>query len=337
MNQQGRSSEGSSVRPSQSVKILCAPATATLCLYLALLLALHLSATAAGPRASGGYHTPERLEHALRNVERFDWARKQKDRAVASAAPWAALSDEELWQMVPGQDLPRAIDVTMTRTADGSRRAGCLTCGDAIHEFGNYPWKADVLGEPWKIRCPSCDSVFPTNDFGAYYQSGIDERGLFDPASADRSLLFNSEHPDPNDPLHRWGVDDGFGYPAEDGFEYRFIAYYSWLKWRTLIKGTSHQDLWAESMWSPAGLSALADAYVYTGDKIYARKAAILLDRIADVYPDMDWNTYAPTRLVSFRWRNPPRKNRGPYLGNGDTPKPGGELRPDHRRPPGQS
>ena len=41
------------------------------------------------------------------------------------------------------------------------------------------------------------------------------------------------------------------------------------------------------------GLAHLADAYVRTGDKAYAAKAAILLDRLANVYPSMDWKPYA--------------------------------------------
>ena len=39
-----------------------------------------------------------------------------------------------------------------------------------------------------------------------------------DPELADRSLLFNAEHPDPNDPLHTFAVDDGFGYDDGNGF-----------------------------------------------------------------------------------------------------------------------
>ena len=30
---------------------------------------------------------------------------------------------------------------------------------------------------------------------------------VFDPKLADRSLLFNAEHPDPNHPLHKFGVE----------------------------------------------------------------------------------------------------------------------------------
>ncbi len=233
---------------------------------------------AAAERNHGGVYTPDRLAKVRRNIERYDWARAERDRAVAQAAPWLAKSDEELWRMVPGQDLPRAADVTMTRRPSGPpTRKGCLVCGEAIDKFGAYPWLVDIERRPWKIECPNCKSVFPTNDFGAYYASGIDEQGLFNPKHADRALLFNTDHPDPADPKHAWGVDDGYGYVDGNGAEFRFIAFYGWRYWQHIQDGISH----------------LADAYVGTGDRSYAAKAAILLDRLADVYPSMDWKPYA--------------------------------------------
>ena len=243
---------------------------------VAVLLVVLPCALALG-RESGGMYTPERLANVQRNVERFDWAKSLRDRAVAGAERWVNMSDEELWKMIPGQDLPRCIDVTMTYVKGGKVRPGCLVCGEKVFQHGNYPYRPDVFGKPWKLTCPSCGAVFPTNEFGEYYESGIDERGVFNPAKADRSLLFNAEHPEPNDPLHKWGVDDGFGYIDENGLAHRYIAYYTWKHWGVLY----------------SGVSALANAYIHTGDKKYAHKCAIMLDRIADVYPDMDWNPYA--------------------------------------------
>ena len=104
-----------------------------------------------------------------------------------------------------------------------------------------------------------------------YLASGIDETGSFNPDRGDRSLLFNAEHPDPNDPLHTYGVDDGTGWTDKDGKTYKFIAFYS--HWMQL---TTPRDL----------LYRLTEAYVYTGEQRYAHKALILLDRFADLYPD---------------------------------------------------
>src|SRR5690554_3495060 len=228
-------------------------------------------------RLYGGFYTEEKISNLRNNCDKYDWARQQREAAIEKAAYWVDISDAELWAMVPGQDLPRCIDVTFDRLTDGPKSLGCLKCGEEIKKFGNYPYNPDFVNKPWKLTCPSCQAVFPTNDFGKFYQSAIDERGLFDPSKGDRSLLFNEQHPDPNDPLHTYGVDDGFGYMDENGRAHRFIGYYTWKYWGFLNDG----------------LGYLADAFLYTGEKQYAHKAAILLDRIADVYPDMDWKPYA--------------------------------------------
>lgn len=245
------------------------------CVFMALMLSGYAEPHAS--RIYGGFYTAEKITNLRKNCSQYAWAAKQKDRFVAQAKYWLAKSDEELWGMVPGQDLPRCIDVTFDRLTSGPKFLGCLKCGHEISKYGNYPYEPDFKGKPWKLTCPSCKSVFPTNDFGKYYQSAIDEQGLFNPARGDKSLLYNLAHPDPKDPLHKYGVDDGSGYINENGRAYRFIGYYTWKYWREINNG----------------LNALADAFLYTGDQRYAHKAAILLDRIADVYPDMDWEPYS--------------------------------------------
>ncbi len=98
-----------------------------------------------------------------------------------------------------------------------------------------YEWIADALGQPWKMRCPHCRELFPKNDFLKFYRSGLNEQNVFDPKRADRFLLFNLEHPDPADPLHKFGVDDGEGY-VEGGKRWRFIgAYLIYGQWKQAI------------------------------------------------------------------------------------------------------
>jgi len=221
--------------------------------------------------------TAEMRENALANVARYDWAAKQQKAAVSAARPWAELSDDELWNLVPSQELPRAIHT--------NKEVGCPNCGKGIVPFGNYPWKLDPWKHPWKLTCPNCGAVVPKNDFGAFYKSALDERGMFRKDLGDRSLLFNAEHPDPDDPLHKLYVDDGYGMIDENGNRDTMIAYYvHWAQWNNLIF---------------AGLKNLARAYTLTGDPRYAHKAAVLLDRIADVYPEMD---YAGQKQLGFQW-----------------------------------
>ncbi|NPV46452.1 MAG: heparinase [Armatimonadetes bacterium] len=231
-----------------------------------------LGAPAGAVRDYGGHYTAERLANLRANCERYDWARAERERVVAAADPWVKLSDDELWHMIPGQKLPRTIDVSMYQ----GKRPGCPVCGEAINKYGNYPYNPDIWKDHFKLKCPSCQEVFPKNDFEAYYRSGINEAGVFDPDKADRSLLYNTVHPDPNDPLHLYGVDDGYGWFDENGHRHLFVAYYVWKYWDALQNG----------------VSALANAFAYTGEQQYAHKALVMLDRIADLYPDYQWKPY---------------------------------------------
>jgi len=244
---------------------------------LFLFLLVFLMGPIYAERIYGGHYTAERLANVRRNCEKYEWARQKRALAVEKAKLWVSKSDEQLWLMIPGQDLPRTTNVTYDGLTKGPKFLGCVVCGDKISQYGRHPYDPDFENKPWKLTCPSCKSVFPTNDFGKFYESAIDEHGLFDPTKGDTSLLFNTDHPDPKDPLHKFGVDDGYGYIDENGRAHKYIGYYTWKYW-DYING---------------GLAALANAFIYTGDQRYAHKAAIMLDRIADVYPDMDWKPYA--------------------------------------------
>ena len=173
------------------------------------------------------------------------------------------LSDDYLWSLMFGNTIRRAWQVW----SDGY----CPACKKPVPM---YEWKADALNQPWKIRCPQCKELFPKNDFLKFYQSGLNAQGLFEPQRADRSLLFNVEHPSPSDPLRGFGVDDGEGYVA-DGHRWRFInAYLIYGQWKQAIVD---------------GIRNLAAAHVATGDPAYAHKAGVLFDRMADFYPTFDF------------------------------------------------
>ncbi len=238
---------------------------------------LILSSSGFAQRTHGGFYTREKLSNLQNNCNKYEWGKTLKRSAISKAAFWIEKSDEELWEMVQGQNLPRTIDVTFDRLTTGPKILGCLKCGLEVLQFGNYPYEPEFEKKPWKLTCPSCKSVFPTNDFGKFFASAIDEKGQFDASKGDKSLLFNADHPDPKDPLHKFGVDDGFGYIDNIGRSHKFIAYYNWKHWDYINKA----------------LTELGDAYIYTGNKLYARKAGIMFDRLADLYPDMEWNPYA--------------------------------------------
>ncbi|HBN85088.1 MAG TPA: hypothetical protein DDZ89_14735, partial [Clostridiales bacterium] len=235
------------------------------------------------------YYTDEKVAAARRNVEIYDWANSTKNAVVSRADSYVALGYEYLWNLVTPQSIPRGYGVNQTY--------GCLNCGNAIDAYGNYPYRADHVADPWKLECPNCRMKFPTNDFGAYYESGKDEHGIFNPELADRSLLVNTSYPEKG---ASWGVDDGYGYTHTNGRRYTFIAYYN------------HWHLWHGGIITTA-LNNLRDAYVYTGDMKYARAGTILLDRVADVYPAMDiW----PYKIADGFLNSNGNSNRGKVVGS---------------------
>jgi len=219
------------------------------------------------------YYTPEKIAAARENTELYNWAKSQHDGVIANADHYLELGYDFLWESVPGQTIPRSYAV--------NEELGSPVSGKAIGKYGNYPYKADPVNMPWKLIDPSATDengdpyIYPTNDFESYYKSGLDERGIFQPELADPVYLVNELYPEKGPD---WGVDDGYGWVDDDGNRYTFIAYYThWHLWQGIIG---------------EALSAFEDAYVLTGDPKYAYAGIILLDRIADVYPDMDISVY---------------------------------------------
>ncbi len=238
------------------------PSPLLLCCFASVLWAADQTA---GPsrKAASSLFPADLVANARANAAKYDWAKEVSVRIVAAAKPYTQYSDDELWSMMFGATIERSWMVWSN--------GHCPACGKGVPM---YNWEIDALRRPWKVRCPHCKELFPKNDFHAFYTSGLDEHGVFDPERADRKLLFNTEHPDPSDPKHRFGVDDGTGY-VEGNKRWRFIGcYLIYGHWKQLVVG---------------GISKLADAYVVTGDPNYAHKAGILLDRVADLYPAHDF------------------------------------------------
>ncbi|MCX6376509.1 MAG: hypothetical protein NTU88_10835, partial [Armatimonadetes bacterium] len=232
-----------------------------------ILILACLTVTPACAKEAGVFYPKPLIEKGRANIAKYPWAAGQKKLIIEAAKPWMKLSDDEVWGLMFGPTIHRSWMVL----SDGC----CPACGKPVPM---YNWLTDAMKRPWKVQCPECKEFFPKNDLAAFYRSGLDERGIFDPKRADRSLLFNTEHADPKDALHGFGVDDGEGY-VQGEKRWRFIsAYLIYGQWKQAVLG---------------GIRNLASAYVVSGDVKYAHKAAILLDRVADLYPAFDFNTQA--------------------------------------------
>jgi hypothetical protein len=209
------------------------------------------------------FYPADLIKKAKKNIAEHSWANLIQDKMVQDAQFWMLFSDDELWALMFGNTIKRSWMVWSS--------GHCPTCASDVPM---YNWEIDALKRPWKVRCPHCAEDFPKNDFLAYYQTGLDAHGVFDAGLADRAALFNAEQPDPNHPDHFFGVDDGEGFRT-DGKTCRFVGtYLIYGQWKQLVHG---------------GICKLADAYTVTGDPQYAHRAAVLLDRVADLYPTFDF------------------------------------------------
>ncbi len=128
---------------------------------------------------------------------------------------------------------------------------GCPIHGSEVFNVGGtYPWIVDPK-HPFQVKSPIDGRLFPSNDFASYYKSGFTEEQDWDAEYA----------------------DDGWGWVAPDGERYWFVAYANHWTWHRHII---------------PGILNLGRAYQLTGDAGYAHKAALMLHRLAEVYPSMN-------------------------------------------------
>ena len=249
------------------------------------------------------YFTAERRQAIKDNVANYDWAKSTYDSIDAQGMNWAGREDY-LLEFILTQEVPRGIWATYRYDPEYEL---CKYCGKNIVQItGNgYPWLFDNENYPFKIQCPECMRRFPTNDFKAFYDTGIDENGNWSYELAKQNgshLLVNTQYPEmdehidkngvlQNEGVHNWGVDDGYGYKTGRQFT---TSYGVWDETYTWIAYWNHWGNYYSTGTTRLAINHSAWAYAYTGKKEYGRTAAILIDRIADVYPEMDTGTYEP-------------------------------------------
>lgn len=197
--------------------------------------------------------TAAEIKQARANVAKFPAAKVVAEKIYQEADYWAAWSDEALRDVVSTAEVPRSFECCPE---------GCPVHGKKIFEVTGviYPWIIDPK-KPFCVTCPIGGETYPSNDYGKFYRSGFQDRSDF------------------NGPY----VDDGRGWVGPNGQRYWFVA--CWNHW-----------LWVQHPVAPhpnlqGGLAALGRAYLLTGDAHYAHKAAVLLARIAEVYPNMEYES----------------------------------------------
>ncbi|MBQ2743658.1 MAG: Ig-like domain-containing protein [Oscillospiraceae bacterium] len=255
------------------------------------------------------YYTDEMVAAARENISKYSWAKEERKAAVARADKYVGL-EEEIWEMIPGEGIPRATSVGYRNDPE---QYTCRYCKTNLYQLhGGTPWHVNVFTDPWKVQCPECKRQFPSNDFASLYELGRDEHGIYNidlalernaelVANGERGYLVNVLYPElagyngkltGEETIEGWGVDYGFGYDTgrtcSNGVKeiHTYIAYYM------------HYGIWNDRNSSRCtglvqnAVNDLALAYLYTGDEKYGRTGAVIIDRIADLYPDYDLRPY---------------------------------------------
>jgi len=241
-------------------------------------------------KTRSSYYTEEKRANAKENAEKYTWASDMVDNYIKASEYYLTKGEETLWSMITTQELPRSIRVGYRYDP---KHNVCRYCGvDIVALTGsNYAYQFSVEENPWKVICPSCRRTFPSNDFESYYKTGIDANGNWSYELAKKNgaqYLKNTEYPEKGT---GWGVDDGYGYRT--GKTFSTGTGETWEETHTYIAYYNHWALWYNG-YIPKVIEASSTAYLFTGDVRHGRLAAILLDRIADVYPAMDTGTYDP-------------------------------------------
>ena len=189
--------------------------------------------------------TDQAIAQARDNVAKYPSAKAVADSWIKLADEWVTWDDAALADLIPSAAVPRDWGI--------SANPNCPECGKAIGDPNNKPgWIVDPK-KRFKVTCPLCNSVFPTNDFEAYHESDFKNKVGWDTKY----------------------VDDGWGWTDPNtGEKYWFVAF------------ANHWVIHGKLM---NVMHALGRAYLLTGDERYAHKALVLLHRYAQVYPEMDY------------------------------------------------
>ncbi len=210
-------------------------------------------------KTKGTIYTEKEIATCRTNVKKYNWASATKNSYCASADKMIANGIDFYYLLMSSNEVWRSYYVSETN--------GCPNCGLDVYDYGNK-YNIDFVNKPFKITCPACSMVFPTNDFESYYKSGLDEHYVFNPQKANKQYLKNVSYPEKGE---YWGVDDGTGVVI-GGTRYTVIGWYTNQAW-SHIYGV---------------LNTLKFAYLYSGEQKYATFGIAILSRIADLYPTMD-------------------------------------------------
>jgi hypothetical protein len=216
---------------------------------LGLMSIIALSSLPVTAKTHRTVYTDAMIQKAKQKIATEAWAKEQVADYEKKSQFLVKMSDEELWNFIPPAEQFRALNVHF-----GS---DCPVHGAEIHrKGGHYPWIMS-RDKPFKVECPIGHEVYPSNDFKPWWTEGK-----------------SPVTPENSSPQEKY-VDNGAGWVDEKGERYWFVAHYMfWQRWRGDVL---------------PGIENLSQAYLLTGNPVYGHKCAVMLARLAQEYPQMDY------------------------------------------------
>ena len=209
------------------------------------------------PRGFMGVIDREDLLRGRENVKTREWAKRLAASIVKDADWWVAQSDAYIYELIP----------------EGNPRAVCpsFELGDPIHGGARQSFTA-TLEEPYRWRSKRGDEV--------WYDGAVIEN----PGTGETITV----------------RDDGSGWVAPEGFlhpgrRYYFVAAYRYFILGKLF-GTPYEADGGSEYRGGTPVLQLALAYAITGESRYAHTCAVMLNRLAELYPTYDGCIEGPSQ-----------------------------------------
>ncbi|MBE6911917.1 MAG: hypothetical protein E7473_05275 [Ruminococcaceae bacterium] len=169
-------------------------------------------------------YTEDERANALENAKKYTWAKSLAKTASGSAEKYADMLDV-LYNGLPSEGVMRSYTVGEFNDPE---KYYCRYCGkNLLPEYGDPPFVINPVSRPWKIQCPDCKRLFPSNDFGSFYELGLNEYGEFDRIRAleahremliEKGLLDTSVETPGEEYSNEWYAY--YGYGVEGGYLY---------------------------------------------------------------------------------------------------------------------
>jgi len=122
-------------------------------------------------------YTEAERANARDNAKKYTWAKDMAKTASEAAEEFAGMLDV-LYDGLPSEGIMRS---TSVGEQDDPEKYSCRYCGkNLLLQYGDPPFLIDPVSRPWKVQCPDCKRLFPSNDFGSFYELGLNEYGEFD-------------------------------------------------------------------------------------------------------------------------------------------------------------